>query len=72
MQLTVKEALSYLKDPEEVRLICGESALSFNFRNPLEVEAWGDYFVSNFFAAGLREFEISLDVQPRKKEAAAV
>lgn len=70
--LTVKEALSYLKDPEEVRLICGESALSFNFRNPLEVEAWGDYLVSDILAAGMREYEVSLDVRPRKKEATAV
>lgn len=72
MQLTVKEALSYLKDPEEVRLICGESALPFNFRNRVEVEAWGDYLVGDIFAAGMKEFEVSLDVQPHKKEAAAV
>lgn len=72
MQLTVKEALSYLKDPEEVNLVCCENVLSFNFHNPVEVEVWGDYVVSGILATGERMCEIHIDCHPYKKEAAAV
>lgn len=69
--MTVKEALPYLYDPEEVLLSFNGELVGFNPNTPIEVEVWGDYIVSKVIASDAAKFELVLAATPIKKGATA-
>lgn len=69
--MTVKEALPYLYDPEEVLLSFNGELVGFNYKTEIEVEVWGDYMVSKIIASANAKFELVLAATPIKKGAAA-
>lgn len=65
--MTVKEALSILAAPKEVSLSWDGNLVSFNFRNEIEVDVWGDYVISKIYASKEGAFELALSAKPMKK-----
>lgn len=69
--MTVKETLAMLDHPEKVSISWFGDLVSFNFRNDIEVEAWGDYLVDRICAVEHDDFELVLSARPVKKGATA-
>lgn len=70
--MTLREALGYLYDPQEVDLSWNGDLVYFNFRNEIEISVWGNYEVGRICARSEGKFELMLAAQPiiRGKEAA--
>ena len=67
--MTIKEALSVIKDAKEIRLSNFDGNVQcFDFTDPLILDAFGNYIVDDIYACGEAVFEISIKLTPAKKE----
>lgn len=67
--MTVREILAMLHCPEEVALAWNGDRISFDHNKKIEVEAWGDFVVSEIYATKEQGFELTLASSPVKMGA---
>ena len=64
--MTVKEAISVLKDAKQIVLGYGSDSIPFNMHNPISLDAFGSYVVEKINCDADEYYEINILMQPVK------
>lgn len=64
--MTVKEAISVLKDAKTIVLGYGSDTIPFNMHNPISLDAFGNYVVEKINGDAEEYYEISILMRPVK------
>lgn len=70
MKITVKDVLALLRSTDEIYLVWGDSAVRFDPRRVLDVDAYGDYVVSGICPTDQHSIEIDIAAMPVKISSA--
>ena len=65
--MTVKEAISVLKDAKTIVLGYGSDSIPFNMHNPISLDAFGDYIVDKINGSEDEYYEINIAMRPIKE-----
>ena len=66
--MTIKEALSVIKEAKEIRISgFGGNVSKFDHTDPLMVDALGNYVVESIYACNEEVFEIGVRMIPAKQ-----
>lgn len=70
--ITVRDAIELVKDDaNQVLLACAGSIVTgFDWRNPVMVDAYGDYLIDSIHALGEDDFELDLAMQMMRRAGA--
>lgn len=70
--ITVRESIELLKDgAKEITIAYAGSLIDgFNWKNPVTVDAYGDYLVDRIGAIGEDSFELNLAIQMMRRAGA--
>lgn len=65
--MTVKDAISVLKDAKTIVLGYGSDTIPFNMHNPISVDAFGGYVVEKINGGDDEYYEINILMRPVKE-----
>lgn len=67
--MTVREAISVLRDPKTIVLGYGSDSIPFNVYNPVCMDAFGDYIVESIWGDADNYYEVTIAMKPMKAGA---
>lgn len=70
MKITVRDVLALLRSTDEIHLVWGDSAIHFDPRRVLDVDAYGDYVISGICPTDRHSIEIDIAAMPVKISSA--